>query len=305
MSQSELAQTPRHPIRIVAERTGLTVDVLRAWQKRYGAVRPGRSESGQRLYSDADIERLRLIAEAVRAGRSVGLVAGLSSEEIIALIREDQTSTRPRADEVQRVVTHCLTLTGALDDAQLEIQLRRALLAFGVDTFLDGIAAPLLTRIGDAWESGELTPAHEHMASAVIRRVLDWVIASAETGDDAPLMMLTTPSGDLHELGAMLAATIAALGGWQVRYLGPNLPATDLARAAQQADARAVSVSVVHAEDTDLNKYFNDLVKELDGTTLFAGGAAAQRVEVNGVRVFTNLQEFRSELAVVRAAVSG
>lgn len=301
MPQIDPAELARHPIRVVSERTGLSPDVLRAWQKRYGAVVPGRSHSGQRLYSDADIERLRLIAEAVRAGRGVGQVAQLSSEQIVAVLREDKSSERTRADDTQATVALCRDLTAELDEEQLELQLRRALMAFGVDVFLEGVIVPLLAEIGEGWSRGELTPAHEHMASTVVRRVLEWVIRSAETGTDAPLLVLTTPSGELHELGALLAATVAALEGWRIRYLGPNLPAADLAHAVQQADARAVAVSAVHSRAQDIKTYFNALTKQLKGgATVFAGGSAVTGAKLSGVKVFESLQEFRTELAVLR-----
>lgn len=305
MQTSELARLPRHPIRVVAERTGLSADVLRAWQKRYGAVRPGRSDAGQRLYSDADIERLRLIAEAVRGGRGVAQVAQLTSEEIVALIREDKANARTRVDDVERTIAQCVELTTQLNSAELELQLRRALMEFGVDTFMEGVITPLLTRIGEGWARGELTPAHEHLAAAVIRRVLEWVKQSAEAGEHAPLLLATTPSGELHELGALMAATIAALEGWRVRYLGPNLPAADVARAAQQAGAGAIAVSVICADRSDTTAWFTTLSRQLQGGVVFAGGSAVRKMKLAGARVFPNLQEYRNELAVVRAAVSG
>src|SRR4051794_32783934 len=79
----------RHPIAVVAERTGLSQDVLRVWERRYGAVHPVRSPSGQRLYRDADVERLRLLNAATQAGRSIRHVAALSTEAISQLVNED------------------------------------------------------------------------------------------------------------------------------------------------------------------------------------------------------------------------
>src|SRR5688500_15622251 len=87
---------PRHPIRIVMDRTGLSLETLRAWERRYGAVRPGRTDGSQRRYSDADVERLRLLARLVSGGRSIGQVARLGTEELAALSREDaEQATAP------------------------------------------------------------------------------------------------------------------------------------------------------------------------------------------------------------------
>jgi len=91
-------QDKRHPIQVVAKRTGLSADVLRAWEKRYGVLKPARSEGGRRLYSDEDIEYLRLLRRATVAGRNVGQVAGLSRDELEATVREDEAAVAARAD---------------------------------------------------------------------------------------------------------------------------------------------------------------------------------------------------------------
>lgn len=85
---------PEHPIAVVAQRTGLSRDVLRVWERRYDAVSPSRSAGGQRLYSDANIERFRLLSAATEHGRSIGQVAALSNERLAALIDEDEAESR-------------------------------------------------------------------------------------------------------------------------------------------------------------------------------------------------------------------
>src|SRR5512135_303854 len=89
MDHDSIYQAPRHPIRVVAERTGLSPDVLRAWERRYGVVAPARSAAGQRLYSDADIDRFALLAKATRSGRPHGPTASLPLEELRRLVAED------------------------------------------------------------------------------------------------------------------------------------------------------------------------------------------------------------------------
>src|SRR5579864_136502 len=135
----------RHPIGVAAERTGLSLDVLRVWERRYGAVAPARAGGGQRLYSDADLERLRLLRLATLAGRGIGQVASLGSKELAELVREDETARgrkgtwepvvtpAPAEDDIQRA----LAFTRALDGPALESLLRRSLAVSGVGIFLD------------------------------------------------------------------------------------------------------------------------------------------------------------------------
>ncbi len=164
-------EVPRHPIGVAAERTGLTADVIRAWERRYGAVEPDRDESGQRLYSDADVERLRLLHRATEGGRSIGQVVDLPSEALAELVRGDETARaelRPAGVDLDYLFSLAVSLNGPA----LEASLRRAVLAQGLASFAETVAAPLLRRLGEGWHAGEVTPAQEHVASAAITRVL-------------------------------------------------------------------------------------------------------------------------------------
>src|SRR3712207_3549742 len=126
-------QEPRHPIRVVSERTGLSPDVLRAWEKRYAAVAPPRREgAGQRLYSDADVARLKLLRRVTSAGRSIGQVAGLSDDELARLAREDDTqraappeAITPGNGTAAAVLERAHAAMRELDAAVLERVLRR------------------------------------------------------------------------------------------------------------------------------------------------------------------------------------
>jgi methanogenic corrinoid protein MtbC1 len=269
---------PRHPIRVVAERTGLTPDVLRVWQRRYGVVRPDRSESGQRLYTDEEVERLRLMALAVEGGRSVSQVAALPTESLERLVLEDEEAraAQPGRGAAERgILEDALAAVHGLDGEGLEQTLRRALVVKSVARFLEDIASPLFEEIGHRWGRGELTAAHEHMASAVMRRVLDWVIQACEAGEGAPRMVVGTLSSEQHEIGALFVAATAASEGWSVTYLGANLPAAEIAAAAEQAGASAVAISVVYVEDAkSVGRQMEALRAALpERIDLLAGGA--------------------------------
>src|SRR5512140_113462 len=157
----------RHPIAVVSERTGLSQDVLRVWERRYGAVDPERRPSGQRLYTDADIERLGLLRAATRAGRSIGQVARLSTAAVASLVEEDLAASEQRiattlsAPDAESVLDSSLAFARTLDATALDETLRRAAARMGVSAFLDAVAAPLLRRCGDEWHAGRMTPAQE------------------------------------------------------------------------------------------------------------------------------------------------
>lgn len=246
---------PEHmlPMRLVVERTGLSADVLRAWERRYGVVTPGRSPGGQRWYSEADVARLRLLARAVEAGCTIGAVASLSDDDLAQLVRREEAAavarTTPHALATQPHLADALSFVESLDQRALEQSLRQATMRLSIEELLDGVMIPLIRTVDEHWHRKLLTPAHEHLTTATVRRVLAWIIDQHEPAPDAPTILVTTPTGQWHELGAKLVAATAATIGWNVVYLGSNLPASVIVQAAKRRKVRAVALSIVYPED--------------------------------------------------------
>lgn len=274
---------PLHSVRVVARRTGLTPDLLRAWERRYGAVQPVRSAGGQRNYSDADVERLQLLVQATAAGRAIGQVASLDTAELQELVAADRIAGGPvesaAADlpAAERYWQDALGATERFDARVLESTLRTAALRLPSDQALDRVFVPLLMEIGSRWEQGRLPPANEHLATAVIRRVLSWMTDLSAAPDLAPTIVVGTPAMQLHDLGAMLAATVAATSGWRVAFLGPSLPADELARAARMVQADTVALSIIDPVDSEhVRRELRQLRSELpQSVALVVGGSGA------------------------------
>lgn len=301
---------PRHPIRVVAQRTGLTPATLRAWERRYGVVEPGRSGGGQRLYSDRDVQRLIRLRRLTDHGRAISLVAELEDQEAEALLAEDLAArvepTAAGAVDTRAapgVVEAAYRYTQALDAEGLEACLRRGAVTLGARAFLEDVVGPLLRRVGTAWSRRELTPAHEHLCTAVTERVLAWLSGPAPASAEAPRIVVATLPGERHGLGALLVAATAALEGWQVTYLGVDLPAGDVADAAADLGARLVALSLVNVTSVeDTIGHLAELRRGLPAATLVVlGGAGAQRLAPArlpvGVEVVPGLAGLREVLA--------
>ena len=303
---------PRHPIRVVSQRTGLSAPVLRAWERRYGAVEPSRSEGGQRLYSDADVRRLQLLATAVDGGRTIGLIADLDVDELQDLIDEDrETPVQPQGDEVTpdvERVGHALQLIEEMRTDELEQYLMRSAVELRPHELVEGLVVPLLQEVGRAWQSGRMRPSTEHIASVAIRRFLEWVSTTNQPDPDAPLAVTGTPAGQQHEFGALLAGVIAAYQGWRVRFLGPDLPAEDIAKAAETLNATMVALSAVHPRLDARGVEEVRKVRELlpDDVMVVVGGAGAapypDEWEESGILHPESLTGFRDALLERREA---
>ena len=298
---------PRHSVRLTARRTGLTPHLLRAWERRYGVVSPSRSAGGQRLYSDLDIRRLKLLRRLTERGHSISRLSAATLEDLQRTAHEEDlpaTQGREgfRRDEAEEYRSAALSSIGRLDGGELQVTLERAAVTLGVPAFLDEVASPTLQKLGQGWSEGTISISQEHLASAVFRRVLGWIGRVYEVKEGGPALVVATPPRHVHELGAMMAANAAAAEGWAVTYLGADLPVPDIVASVRQSGAKAVALSVIYPRVdadliTDLDRLRSSLSPE---TSILLGGAAAvedsARLTSLGAEVVSSLTDFRSAL---------
>jgi methylmalonyl-CoA mutase cobalamin-binding subunit len=278
-------------MRVVTRRTGLSADLLRAWERRHEVVTPSRSPGGRRLYSDADIERLRLLYRATLAGRTIGQVAELPTHALAALVRQDAVADAPE-DVAPHDRAHaaldapalaadylagCVSAVERLDVTALDALLWRATVALPANVLFDTFVARLLDHAGTPWREGTLGPRHGHLVRTAVRRLLDGVIERTGAAATNGTLIVATPVGQGDETGALLIAAAATVEGWRVIYLGADLPAADIADVARQTRARAVVMSIVHpAGDRTVSDELRRLRTGLaKGVAIVVGGVGA------------------------------
>ena len=282
--------TARYLISTVAKRSGVKSELVRAWERRYNAVTPTRTSGGHRVYTDQDIARLKLLNQATRDGHSISQIAQFSLDDLKKLLGEQAPSPASATTAANYAPANgnrlllaedyqnqCYAAIIAFDARALESLFENALVDLGAETFIEHLLAPLLTTIGDRWRSGELRPVHEHMASEIIRSLTYILRNNAPVYEEAPSMIVSTPIGQLHEQGALLAAIIAELKGWRVTYLGPNLPAEEIAAAVKFTNAKAVALSIsFNSGDSVVSREIRKLRKLLGpDIAMVIGGKAA------------------------------
>ena len=271
-------------MRIVVERTGLTSHLIRAWERRYGAVVPHRTETNRRLYSDGDIQRLNLLRRVVEGGNAISRVALLSNQDLESMIPSSPSTgvalSTPAAGarSAEEYLELALEASSSLDAAELEEVLSRAEMDLGRYVLIERVITGLLLKTGKLWRTGEIRPSQEHLTSAVVRQLLGRGMA-ARTDEAAPAIVLATPAGHLHELGCLMTLNVALMMGWRPVYLGADLPAEEIARAAGQTGARVVGLSLVYsAAHSQTLAELERLSRLLDpGITLLVGGRSASR----------------------------
>lgn len=312
-----------HPIQVVTRRTGISADVLRVWEKRYAVVTPVRSTTGRRLYSDADIERLRLLVEVTHTGRAIGQVAALPTAALVALLDEDAPAPqRPRrrgfADVAPAAppvggdfLEACIGAIGRSDAVALDFLLRRASVALSADDFLDAVVVPLVDQLRVRVLDGSLRRAHGHLAHAVVRRVLDHVVAIATGPLASRDLVVGLLGGHAHELDALIVAAAAAADGWRVTYVGPGVSPDDIAETLEHVGARVLALSVAAASGDRLIPRELRRLRSLlpPRVELLVVGATAdvQRAALaeTGATPLVGLAMLRSRLRALRGAATG
>ncbi len=236
--------TPRLRIGELSRRTGVRTDTLRAWERRYGLLKPERTEGGFRLYDRADEVRVRAMKAHIEEGLSAAEAARLASV------------TRPVAGTADGAGA-AASLTESVDALQVMLEqfneaganavLDEAFSQFTLETVASRIVLPVMREIGARWEKGEVSVAQEHFATGVIRGRF---VAMARNwgGGSGPRALLACPSGESHDLGLMAFGLVLHGRGWRITYLGVDTPIETIASAAAELRPDAIVLAALDAK---------------------------------------------------------
>jgi DNA-binding transcriptional MerR regulator/methylmalonyl-CoA mutase cobalamin-binding subunit len=311
-----------YTIKYVASKTGLKPYLIRSWEARYQAICPQRSDSNRRCFTDNDVKRLRLLKQAVDEGHPISTVAKMSSDELSRLLNKgiDLASSDDAIDAgtasggldldamAAQFVERALFHVGRLNPSALEHVLNDAAVDMPRQSFLQTVVLPLFGRIGELWRLGKLKTINEHMASVVVRTILWDMLRSVHLSEAAPRILVATPVGHWHEMGALALALAASESGWRVFYFGPNLPAEEIAYAANRFGVKALALSICHRlNDHRLDGELKKL-RRLVGRALpiFIGGPGTETVRPTIVQIKAvsgiDLDGFRKKLDALAKA---
>ena len=311
-----MKQEKRYPIKYVSRRTGLSQHVMRAWENRYNVVIPQRSPTNRRLYSEEDIKRLSLCHQATKSGHSIGQIYRLATEEIQELVEShhdnldkldtegvvnvniDKSSARFHLDS-------CLRSIRRLDEKELGVALATAAMTLSRPVLIEQVITPLMEETGDLWSSGLLRISHEHLSVVAVRTLLGGILAGFNPETGSPVAIVTTPSAQIHELGALAVAIALATEGWRVTYLGANMPVEEIAGAIHQNNAKLLLLSLTYPpDDAQLKIQLSKLPDYIpEETKVIVGGRSAVSYDkviqqIGAVRIenYSDLRDYTREL---------
>jgi MerR family transcriptional regulator, light-induced transcriptional regulator len=252
----------------LSRRVGVSTDLLRAWERRYGLLRPARSPGDFRLYSEGDEARVRAMQRHLALGLSAAEAARAAQSE------PPDGSSPHAALALRERSSQLLDALLRYDEAEAHARFDDLLAAFATDTVLTAVVLPVLRAMGERWSAGEITIAQEHFASSVLRgRLLG--LARGWGRGSGPAAVLASPPGELHDLPLVLFGIALREAGWRIMFLGADTPIATIAEAVRSVAARAVVLNAVLGER--LAAVEGQLAELARSVPVAIGGAGAER----------------------------
>jgi MerR family transcriptional regulator, light-induced transcriptional regulator len=293
----------RLPIAAVERDTGLSKDVLRVWERRYGFPQPGRDSNGERIYPCSQVEQLRMIRRLMDTGHRPGKLLAMTFEQLAELdARRSASSLGSTIPETHR---HVLAYLRAHDAQGLRLAMSQLLVKQGIQRFAIETIAGLNRVIGERWSTGDLRIFEEHLYTETVRAVMYSAISSMPRHHVEPKVVLATFPHEPHSLGILMAEALLASEGATTISLGTELPIAEIAAAVGAFGASIVCVSLSSAYGLKQAQLgLKDLRDALPTEThIWVGGELSRRLrrEANGYTAISDLNELLTHLRVWRA----
>ncbi len=268
-----------YPISAVAKLTGIPLDTLRAWERRYRTVVPKRAAHG-RVYSEEQIQKLLLLRRAVDQGHSIGQVAALGNRQLRQLLEKSSAITAgelasPPTD-ANAMLAPVLYGLDRFDYAATDHEINRLAAAMGSPrNFVHQAALPLMRKVGERWHEGKCSIAQEHMLTNLLTGVLASLVRTYSPSNPSARVLLATPTNERHAFPTLAAAMLIAAGGLGAIYLGTDLPAADIVLAARKSEADVVLLSLSSAPSSEVLDDLDYIARKAPRVAaLWLGGAA-------------------------------
>jgi MerR family transcriptional regulator, light-induced transcriptional regulator len=269
-----------HRIHRVAKLTGLSKDVIRVWERRYGLVKPSRSSNRYREYSDEEVALLRFVKNQMEQGATIGALAAEGHDSLTTRMRVTTPASEADQKPHDRLLDELIGSLDPMDKAGFERRLNGAVAVIPFEEAVQRILLPLQRRIGELWHEGRLNVAVEHYVTKIIQQKLFSVMNQLPVNEFGPRILIACPEGETHEIGAQAVAYIAATKGCHVYYLGPNLPYSDLVSFCAKISPDLVLLSLTELrQEADTLHHIKQLEQLATRWSVAVGGQGARAIE--------------------------
>ncbi len=280
-AMTEIADKPRYRINAVSKKTGIIPVTLRAWERRYQVLTPNREENTYRLYSDQDIEILRWLKTQVDSGISISQAAAELKDNQAAGItiepRPDVEKPVLRVDDhgTKLLAGELYTMLVAHNEIGAAAIFEQAAASLPLNELLEKIIIPVLVRVGEEWYLGRILVATEHFASNFLHARLMKIFLKIPLRRGTKRLLVGGAPGEMHELGILMMSILLREAGYQVEFLGPDMPLDDLVDYAAEVNTHMVILSATTREAAEELTRFRHKLERLKKPPLFGFGGGA------------------------------
>lgn len=294
-----------HRIHRVAKLTGLSKDVIRVWERRFGLLKPSRGANRYRNYSDEDVMLLRYLKVELDAGSSIGELAKLGRDELLTRARSSAPRVAVAENMFGRLLQELVSTLNPLDRVTFEKRLNGAVAVVPFDEALNGILLPLQEQVGQLWHDGHVGIAVEHYVTNQIQQKIFAAMNQLPVAEFGATVVVACPPGEEHDIAALAVAYQCRIRGCRVCYLGANVPVAGLAKLCRdiKPDLTILSFPIVRPEHevTELIQALVQDVSPLSDLAVGGHGAVAMRdrflsSHIELIEDFTDLETKLSRL---------
>ena len=293
----------------LSEMTGIGVHTLRVWEKRYGAPHSQRLPSGHRRYPKEEVPRLKAIASALESGYRASKVVTATMEELQGLMGlAPFTQPKPDSDSKKQdklssdktVIEGWVQLIHAGKDDSLLIGFHEQFGRHGALNFICDFVVPLLERIGNGWETGELSITHEHFASECLVSFLNEKWRQMNVRKTGPRVLITTLPGEGYSLGILMCAVITSTTNSKIMYLGVDNPIDEIVDASEKYNPELIAMSISHKFDNVTSeKLLIQLRKKIDADIPIITGGKGSPCNIEGVSYISSFEKYYNFLVKI------
>jgi DNA-binding transcriptional MerR regulator len=287
----------QYSIKELEKLSGIKAHTIRIWEKRYRLIQPHRTATNIRFYSDEDLKKIINVSALSNQGLKISTIARFTPTELSQKVYDLSLTKNASDAQIDSLITYMLDL----NEEQFRNHLKRLTESFGLEHTIIEIVYPFLSRIGVLWQTGTITPSHEHFISNLVRQ---WIIVAIDQlpipRNNAFRALLFLPENELHEIGLLFAHYVVRKAGFQTFYLGQSVPYADLLAVGAQQKAQILVTHITsNPESNKVGDYLDRICSDFPSSWIWASGSTLQKISIRyprNLKVFNDLAQLRKLL---------
>ncbi|MCM3795249.1 MULTISPECIES: MerR family transcriptional regulator [Priestia] len=265
-----MAHEGKYNIKAISNMVGIQPGTLRAWERRYQILNPVRNESGHRLYTEEDLRKLKWLTEKVSGGFTISQAVSLLETESSTVGTFEEEG---EVDSPQKIRDELLTMLLSFEEGKAQDLINHAFSLYSVEKVVIDILGSLLVTVGDMWEKGQITSAHEHYTTQVLKTRISMIFYSLPSNGLLPKAIAVCGPNETHEVGLLVFTLFLRRKGFEVIYLGSSIEDKDVELIVKEVDPTFLFMSCTMMENAEKTlNLTNQMIKKFPHLKVGLGG---------------------------------